>query len=49
MLEINKLDYFLKERTPRLLSQVLASLVKVSQIDRLTEKLLTNLKDMSAK
>jgi hypothetical protein len=49
MPEINKSDYFPEERTPRLLSQVLASLAKVSQIDRLTEKLLTHLKDMSAK
>jgi hypothetical protein len=47
--EINKSDYFLEERTPRLLSQVLASLAKVLQIDRLTEKLLTNLKDTSTK
>ena len=49
MPEINKSDYFPEERTPRLLSQVLASLAKVSQIDGLTEKLLTRLKDMSAK
>ena len=49
MPEINKSDYFPEERTPRLLSQVLASLAKVSQIDGLNEKLLTNLKDMSAK
>jgi hypothetical protein len=48
MPEVNKSDYFPEERTPRLLSQVLASLAKVSQIDRLTENLLTNLKDMSA-
>jgi hypothetical protein len=49
MPEVNKSDYFPEERTPRLLSQVLASVAKVSQIDRLTEKLLTDLKDMSAK
>jgi hypothetical protein len=49
MPEISKSDYFPEERTPRLLSQVLASLAKVSQIDRLAENLLTNLKDMSAK
>ncbi|RDL38790.1 uncharacterized protein BP5553_03130 [Venustampulla echinocandica] len=49
MPEINKSDYFPEERTPRLLSQVLASLAKVSQIDRLTENLLTDLKDMSVK
>ena len=42
MPEVNKSDYFPEERTPRLLSQVLASLAKVSQIDRLTENLLTN-------
>lgn len=47
--EINKSDYFPEERTPRLLSQVLASLAKVSQIDRLNEKLVTDLKDMSVK
>jgi hypothetical protein len=47
--EINKSDYFPEERTPRLLSQVLASLAKVSQIDRLTEELLDDLKDMNAK
>lgn len=49
MPEIDKSDYFPEERTPRLLSQVLASVAKVSQIDRLTEKFLTDLKDMSAK
>lgn len=49
MPEINKSDYFPEEPTPRLLSQVLASIAKVSQIDRLTEQLLTYLKDMSAK
>jgi hypothetical protein len=49
MPEINKSDYFPEERTPRLLSQVLASLAKVSQIDRLNEKLVTDLKDMSVK
>ena len=49
MPEISKSDYFPEERTPRLLSQVLASLAKVSQIDRLNEKLLTDLKDTSTK
>ena len=49
MPEINKSDYFPEERTPRLLSQVLASLAKVSQIDRLNEKLVADLKDMSVK
>ncbi|KAN0120277.1 hypothetical protein V8E51_002485 [Hyaloscypha variabilis] len=49
MPEIDKSDYFPEERTPRLLSQVLASLAKVSQIDRLNEKLVADLKDVSVK
>ena len=47
--EINKSDFFPEERTSRLLSQVLASLTEVLQIDGLSRRLLTTLKDMSAK
>ncbi len=46
---VKKSDYFPEERTPRLLSQVLSSLANVSQIDRLDEELLTDVKDMNAK
>jgi hypothetical protein len=38
--EPNKSIYFAKDRTPRLLSEVLTSVAKVQQIDHLPEELL---------
>lgn len=40
-------DYFAQERTPRLLTEVLAPLAKVKQIDRLPRKLLHQLAELN--
>jgi len=40
-----KADYFSAERTPRLLTEVLASVAKVHQIDRLPKEFLSAAKD----
>ena len=47
--KINKSDYFPAQPTPRLLSQVLASLDEAGQIDGVIDSLLARLKHMDVK